>query len=92
MWSSSDLLLTLVEDEGSGMVVSRHGHHHISVEGPPAVLVYSVPRDGGGGVTGPVQRVPGSVIRQTFHWSHICKEKPHFLLQANIRNKKKWEQ
>lgn len=68
-----DLLLTLVEGEGSGMVVSCHGDHHIPLERPPSALVHGVACDGGRGVTRPVQCVPRTVIRQTFHRSHVCR-------------------
>lgn len=71
-----DLLLTLVEDESSRMVVSRHADHHVPVEGPPPALVHGVACDGGRGVTGPVQTVPRSVIRQTLHRTHTCRREP----------------
>lgn len=60
----NDSLLTLVQHEGPGVVFSRHSDHNVAVIGHSATLVHGVAGDGGGGVTGPVQRVPGTVIRQ----------------------------
>lgn len=68
----NDSLLTLVQHEGSGVVLSRHGDHCVAVVGHGAALVHSVARDGGGCVTGPVERVPASVVRQPLHRAHVC--------------------
>lgn len=61
------LLLALVQDEGSGVVISGHGHHRVPLERSGSRLVHGVSGDGGGGVAGPVQSVPGPVVRQAFH-------------------------
>lgn len=69
------LPLALVQGERPRVVVSGHGDHCVSVEGPTAWLVHCVPRDGGGGVAGPVQSIPGSVISQALHWAHVCRDR-----------------
>lgn len=66
-------LLALVQHEGPGVVVPRHGDHRLPLESTQATLVHGVAGDGGGGVAGPVQRVPAAVVRQPLHRAHICR-------------------
>lgn len=68
------ILLTLIENEGSGVIISRHRDHRISVKSSRAALVHSVTCDGGGGVARPVKGVPTSVISQTFYWTYIYRK------------------
>lgn len=56
-----------------GMVLLRHGDHHLSVDGTVEALVDGVPADGGGGGAGPVKGVPGSMVGQALHRPHIWR-------------------
>ena len=53
------------------MVVPGHGDHRVAVVGHRAALVHGVAADGGGGVAGPVKRVPAPVVRQALHRPHV---------------------
>lgn len=59
--------MTLVQYKGPGVVVSRHGDHGVAVVGLRSALVDRVSGDGGGGVAGPIEGVPATVVRQTLH-------------------------
>lgn len=69
---AEDSLLTLVQHEGSGVVFARHGDHGVAVVGHRAALVHRVACDSGGGVAGPVERVPAAVVGQALHRPDVC--------------------
>lgn len=50
-----------------GVVIFRECDHSLSAEGTGPALVHAVPGDAGGGRAGPVQSVPGTVVRQPLH-------------------------
>lgn len=49
------------------MVILRKSDHSFSVESADSCLVQRFPGDGGRGGAGPVQSVPGPMVRQTLH-------------------------
>lgn len=69
------ILLTFIQNKGSGVVVPGHSDHGVSIKSSSATLVHSVPCNGGGGIAGPVKCVPTTVISQTFNWPNICWKK-----------------
>ena len=72
---TDDSLLTFIEHKGPRVVVARHGDHRVAVVGHGAALVHGVAADGGGGVAGPVQRVPAPVVRQALNRPHVWEGK-----------------
>lgn len=53
------------------MVFLQKSDHGLPAKGTDSFLVHSLSGDGRGSGAGPVQGVPGSVVGQALHWTHI---------------------
>lgn len=63
--------MTLIQGQHMWMVFLWESDHGLPVEGTYSFLVQTLSADGGGGGAGPVQGVPGPVVGQALHWTHI---------------------